>query len=50
MISVIDSKVAFLGQIIVNPGRTVNKAIDLIKKTENKDVSTIVDSLNAIVK
>ncbi|HLO83804.1 MAG TPA: DUF5995 family protein [Nostocaceae cyanobacterium] len=50
MINVIDSKVAFLGQIVVNPGRTVNKAIDLIKKTENKDVPTIINSLNAIVK
>jgi hypothetical protein len=34
IISLLDSKVAFLGLTIANPGRKIDKAIDLIRQSE----------------
>ncbi len=49
ILMVIDSKVAFLGRIIANPGRILGWAIQLIKSAERDDVPAIVDAINSIV-
>jgi hypothetical protein len=49
IIKLIDSKVAFLGRTITNPGRTVDKAINLIKTSESDDIVAITNALNSIV-
>jgi Family of unknown function (DUF5995) len=49
IIGLLDSKVAFLGRNVANPGRTLDKAIDLIKQAESNDVVEIIDALNSVV-
>ncbi len=49
ILAVIDSKVAFLGRIIVNPSQILRWAIQLIKSAEREDVAAIVDAINSIV-
>lgn len=49
IIGLLDSKVAFLGRTVANPGRTLDKAIDLIKQSESNDIVAITDALNNIV-
>lgn len=48
-VQALDRKVAFLGKIIAQPRGLVDKAIDLIRDTESKDVPAIIDALNSIV-
>ncbi|MBD2356812.1 hypothetical protein H6G41_19640 [Tolypothrix sp. FACHB-123] len=50
IITIIDSKVAFLGRAIANPNRTFDRVVELIKKSENDDVVSIINALNTIVK
>ncbi|AKG20508.1 DUF5995 family protein [Calothrix sp. 336/3] len=49
IIAMIDTKVAFLGKLLINPSRTLNKAVDLIHETESDDIPAIIDALNSIV-
>lgn len=49
IIKLIDSKVAFLGRTIINPGYTSDKAVNLIKKSESDDIVAITNALNSIV-
>ncbi len=49
IIKVIDSKVAFIGRAIANPSRDFDRALNLIRKSENNDIITIINSLNNIV-
>ena len=49
ILDVIDSQVAFLGRIIVNPSQILRLALQLIKSVERDDVAAIVDAINSIV-
>jgi hypothetical protein len=48
-VQALDGKVAFLGKIIAQPTGLVERAVDLIRETESKDVPAIIDALNSIV-
>lgn len=48
-IQALDTKVAFLGKIVAQPSGLVEKAVDLIRETENQDVPAVIDALNSIV-
>lgn len=48
-VQALDNKVAFLGRIVAQPSGLVEKAVDLIRETESKDVPAIIDALNSIV-
>ncbi|MBD2193937.1 MULTISPECIES: DUF5995 family protein [Calothrix] len=50
IITVIDSKVSFLGRAIANPNRTFDRVVELIKKSESDDTVAIINALNTIVK
>lgn len=48
-VQALDSKVAFLGKLVAQPRGLVDKAVDLIRDTESKDVPAIIDALSSIV-
>ena len=48
-VQALDNKVAFLGRIVAQPSGLVEKAVDLIRETESKNVPAIIDALNSIV-
>lgn len=48
-VQALDGKVAFLGRIVAQPTGLVERAVDLIRETESKDVPAIIDALNSIV-
>jgi hypothetical protein len=49
IIAMIDTKVAFLGKLVIHPSSTLNKAVDLIHETESDNIPAIIDALNGIV-
>lgn len=44
----IDTKVAFLEKLVINPSRILNKAVDLVHATESEDIPVIINALNEI--
>ncbi|HKI05543.1 MAG TPA: DUF5995 family protein [Thermoanaerobaculia bacterium] len=48
-VKALDAKVAFLGRIVAEPTGLVERAVDLIRETESRDVPAIIDALNGIV-
>ena len=48
-VKALDAKVAFLGRIVAEPTGLVERAVDLIRETESKNVPAIIDALNGIV-
>lgn len=48
-VQALDNKVAFLGRLVAQPSGLVEKAVELIRETESKDVPAIIDALNSIV-
>ena len=48
IIAMIDTKVAFLGKLLINPSRILNKAVDLVHATESEDIPVIINALNEI--
>lgn len=48
-VQALDRKVAFLGRLVAQPTGLVDKAVDLIRVTESKNVPAIIDALNSIV-
>jgi hypothetical protein len=48
-VQALDGKVAFLGRIVAQPTGLVERAVDLIRETESKDVPAIIDALDSIV-
>lgn len=47
-IRTIDRKVALLGRLITQPGGLVNRALELIRDTESRDVPAIIAALDGI--
>ena len=48
IIAMIDTKVAFLEKLVINPSRILNKAVDLVHETESEDIPAIIKTLNGI--
>lgn len=48
-VQAIDGKVAFLSRLVAHPTGLVERAVDLIRETESKDVPAVIDALNSIV-
>ncbi|CDN14487.1 MAG: hypothetical protein HRU34_23210 [Richelia sp.] len=48
IIAMIDTKVAFLEKLVINPSRILNKAVDLVHATESEDIPVIINALNEI--
>jgi hypothetical protein len=48
-VQALDSKVAFLGKLVAQPTGLVERAVELIRETESKNVPAIIDALSSIV-